>query len=87
MLKNINNNEKYTNLLVFLSELNATINKLINYLNSTFAENKRYYDAYKLSRMPYVSPEEHSTSGAYKIGNGEYLFFDKDSITLSIFNN
>ncbi len=46
-----------------------------------------YYDAYKLSRMPYVSPEEHSTSGAYKIGNGEYLFFDKDSITLSIFNN
>ena len=41
---NLNNNEKYTNLLVFLSELNATINKLINYLNSTFAENKRYYE-------------------------------------------
>ena len=38
----LNNNEKYTNLLVFLSELNASINKLINYLNSTFAENKRY---------------------------------------------
>lgn len=41
---NLNNNEKYTNLLVFLSELNATINKLINYLNSTFSENKRYYE-------------------------------------------
>jgi hypothetical protein len=38
----LNNNEKYTNLLVFLSELNVNINKLINYLNSTFAENKRY---------------------------------------------
>lgn len=37
-----NNNEKYTNLLVFLSESNVSINKLINYLNSTFAENKRY---------------------------------------------
>lgn len=38
----LNNNEKYTNLLVFLSELNVSINKLINYLNSTFAENKRH---------------------------------------------
>lgn len=38
----MNNNEKYSNLLVFLSELNISINKLINYLNSTFAENKRY---------------------------------------------
>ena len=38
----LNNNEKYTNLLVFLSESNVSINKLINYLNSTFAENKRY---------------------------------------------
>ena len=38
----LNNNEKYSNLLVFLSELNLSINKLINYLNSTFAENKRY---------------------------------------------
>ena len=38
----LNNNEKYTNLLVFLSELNTSINKLINYLNSTFVEDKRY---------------------------------------------
>ena len=38
----MNNNEKYSNLLVFLSELNISINKLINYLNSTFTENKRY---------------------------------------------
>ena len=38
----LNNNKKYTNLLVLLLELNASINKLINYLNSTFAENKRY---------------------------------------------
>lgn len=38
----LNNNKKYSNLLVFLSELNLSINKLINYLNSTFAENKRY---------------------------------------------
>ena len=38
----LNNNKKYTNLLVFLSESNVSINKLINYLNSTFAENKRY---------------------------------------------
>ena len=40
----LNNNEKYTNLLVFLSETNKNINKLINYLNSTFAENKRYVE-------------------------------------------
>lgn len=38
----LNNNKKYSNLLVFLSELNLSINKLINYLNSTFAENKRH---------------------------------------------
>ena len=40
----LNNNEKYTNLLVFLSESNVSINKLINYLNSTFIENKRYVE-------------------------------------------
>ena len=39
---NLNNNKKYTNLLIFLSELNVSINKLINYLNSTFVEDKRY---------------------------------------------
>lgn len=38
----LNNNEKYSNLLVFLSELNININKLINYLNSTFTEDKKY---------------------------------------------
>ena len=38
----MNNNEKYSNLLIFLSELNVSIDKLINYLNSTFAEDKKY---------------------------------------------
>ena len=40
----LNNNEKYSNLLIFLSELNVSIDKLINYLNSTFIEDKRYVE-------------------------------------------
>ena len=52
--------------------------------NSSF---QAYHDAYGMSRMPYASQGKYSSSGAFSIGSGEYLFFNNDSITLSIFNN
>ena len=46
-----------------------------------------FYEAYGMKRMPYVAEGKYSSSGAYRIGDGEYLFFNKGSIMLSIYNN
>ena len=46
-----------------------------------------FRDAYGMKRMPYVAEGKYTSSGPFGIGGGEYLFFEKDSIMLSIYNN
>lgn len=46
-----------------------------------------YHDTYGLTRMPSVPIGSYTSSGAYGIGQGEYLYFDTypESITLSLY--
>lgn len=46
---------------------------------------KSYYDAYKMKKIPFVDGDINS--GLIAIGDGEYMFFSKDGIELTIFDN
>ena len=46
-----------------------------------------WQEAYGLQRTPYVPKDKNSTSGAYPIGQGEYLFFSNEGVMLSLYNN
>lgn len=44
-----------------------------------------YCDAYKMKRMPFVYEDNNYASVSNAIGDGEYMYFTKDGIVLSIF--